>query len=71
MIFSIIYGDDIKIPKSVMDAMSPNRVRKQKLEVFHPFYNEKYGTCYMFDFEILGKPLVEIRNMRIRFEVSN
>ena len=38
MIISIIYSDELKIPKSVADAMSPTKAKKQKLAVFHPFY---------------------------------
>ena len=70
LVYSLKFGEDFSVP-SASNVLWANKKRAQKLAVFHPFYHEIYGTCWSFDFEVLNKTLVEMKEMRINLQVKS
>ena len=65
------YGYDFQIPTDLaLNGYKPLVAREQKLAKFHPFFHEKYGTCWSFDFAMLNKTLVQQHEMKLQLEVS-
>lgn len=71
LVYQLEYGKQYRVPKEKFLAFTPSSIGlKKKKAVFHPFFHERYGTCWSFDVAMeMQSSLVEPEEMMIDFGV--
>ena len=70
LVIQLKYGKQFRVPKDPFHALMPTAISlKRKRAVFHPFFHERYGTCWSFDVAKEINAFVEPEEMTIDFGV--